>query len=415
MTLLTYIFIVAIGAGVLDFTLNRLVRLQNSVYRIALLAIYFLFVIRYYYGADIYNYVPIYEHLHPWTWYLANPDKYPFEHGFVIFCAILKGWGLSYYWMTAIVTTFYFVTLALLFRQIKSHKAIALMIVVLFDFNLIFATHRQSLAVSFFILMVLAMDNRKYIWALLLAYIITTMHKSGIFVVSIVWLYYLVHTQHMSRTFVGLLLMVLAAMLVLPMTSIGTAFINHLPLPESFRLSLSVHLSLGRQLQSVWVIYAMTLVCLEYYFQNRKDVKMGTEVVVILGLICIVLMYQYYFLLIRMRSYFMPFLLVYLFNSVHEAEEAETLPFAGFRLTRDFCLVALFAYFSWSTVRFETNVRMMKERAYTPKALTIYSPSTVFDLLHRPANDIKTDRLLIAKYYWWYDYMKGEQNKVGGE
>ena len=75
------------------------------------------------------------------------------------------------------------------------------------------------------------------------------------------------------------------------------------------------------------------------------------------------------------------------------------------------CIFAI-AYFGYVTYRFEQSANRMFERAYTPQQKTIYSTSTVFDLRHRSAKDIQKERMLIAKYYWWYDYMKGENNTI---
>lgn len=405
MTLLTYIFLVAIGAGVVDFSLTRFVRLQESVYRIAFLAIYFLFVIRYYYGADIYNYVPFYEHVHTLGWYLRNPDHYEFEHGFVRLCAVLNSLGLSYYWMTAVVTTFYFGVIAALFHRIRRHKTIALMALVLLDFNLIFAAHRQCVAVATFILMVMALDKRKYMWAFVLAYITAQMHKSGIFMAGMVWVLYVIHQNRMERWFFLLLIGVLMAMLVLPMTGISTAFVKTLPLPPSFVSALTEHLSLGRKVQVIWLLYMMVLVCMEYYWQNRKLLgQRGTEAVVIMGMIIVVLLYQYFYLLIRLRSYFLPLVIVYLMCAVQQAEDEHDLTFRGHVMLKEMCTIFLFAYFGYVTFRFEQAANNMHSN--------IYTWSTVFDLRYKSKEQIREERLLIAKYWWWYDYMKGEKNKV---
>ena len=413
MTLLTHIFILLIGAAILDFALTRYVRLQESVYRIALIVTWFLFTIRYYYGADIYNYVPVYEHLHPWYWYLQHPDHYDFEHGFVQFCAVLKGLGLSYYWMTAVVTTFYFVVIGLLFSRIKRHKSLALMALVIFDYNLIFAAHRQCLAVSFFILMVLALDKRQYIWAAILAVICSEMHKSGIFMAGMTWMIYVLHHHKMERAFFLSLMGLLLLMLVLPMTALNTSFVAGLPLPESFIRALTEPLSLGRRIQVVWTIYAMVLVCIEYYVQNRRTLgQRGTEAVVIMGVVLMVLLYQYFYLLVRLRSYFLPVLLVYLFRLVQDAEDSGDLRVQGGVLLKELSCIFLIAYCGYATYRFEQSDRRMFERAYTPQHKTIYSTSTVFDLLDRPVKDVQAERMLIAKYYWWYDYMKGENNTI---
>ena len=52
---------VAIGFGVLDLLTDRWPTLQKQIFPFVTLLAYFLLVIRYYYGPDIWTYVPHYE------------------------------------------------------------------------------------------------------------------------------------------------------------------------------------------------------------------------------------------------------------------------------------------------------------------------------------------------------------------
>ena len=312
MTLLMYIFILVIGSSAIDFLLKGHERVQDIVYKITFFGVWFLFVIRYYYGPDIFNYVPFYEGLRPWTWYLRHPEHYEYEHGFVLFCAILKGLGLSYYWMTAIVTTFYFAMVALLFRRIKRHRTMALMILVLFDYGMIVAMHRQCLSISFFLLMILLMDKKKLLWSLLCAFLVVEMHKSGIFIVSLTWLFYLLHQYQQERVFFVIALALLCLMLVIPLSSVSTSFIHSLPLPDSFIKSLELHFTLGRQFQVIWIIYASCILFMAYSLQQHTESKRATEAAVMVCVTFIVVFYHYFYLLERLRSYFLPLLLAYL-------------------------------------------------------------------------------------------------------
>ena len=212
------------------------------------------------------------------------------------------------------------------------------MALVVFDYNLIFAAHRQCLAVTFFILMVLALDKRQYIWAMLLAVICSEMHKSGIFMATMAWMLFVLHQHKIERVFFLSLIALLAAMLVLPMTALNTSFVSHLPLPESFVMALNEHLSLGRRIQVVWLMYAVVLVCIEYYVQNRRELgQRGTEAVVIMGAVLIVLLYQYFYLLVRLRSYFLPVMLVYMLRLIQDAEDDHAVNIQGGMLLKNLC------------------------------------------------------------------------------
>ncbi len=400
-----YIFVLVVGAGFVDLALTGRDRAQQTLYRIVFAVVWFLFVIRYYYGGDIYTYVPIYEHLHPWQWYLRHPDHYEYEHGYILFCAILKGLGLSYYWMTAIVTTFYFAVIALLFRRIKRHKTIALTILVMLDYNLIFAAHRQCLSVSFFLLMVLLMDKRKYVWALLCAWLTVEMHKSGIFIVSLAWLFFLVHHHKLERWFFIGILVLLFLMLVLPVSTISSAIISSLPLPESFVLSLNLHLALGRQFQAAWLLYAAAVVFMEYYLQNRNDIGRGTEAAVIMGLLLTALFYHYFYLLWRIRSFFLPVLIMYLFRVVQDAEDAEPLRENAMTIVKNLSLMLVLCFFAYRAVFFEIGTHKFRANLHSPGGKNIYTPCTVFDLRHHSRTYLRQERLKIAECYWFYDFI----------
>lgn len=413
MTLLMYIFILVIGASALDYLLKGHEHAQDTVYKITFFGVWFLFVIRYYYGPDIYNYVPFYEGLRPWTWYLRHPEHYGFEHGFVLFCAILKGFGLSYYWMTAIVTTFYFAMVGLLFRRIKRHKTMALMILVLYDYAMIVAMHRQCLSVAFFLLMVLLMDKKKLFWSLLCAVLAVEMHKSGIFIVSLTWLFYLLHQRQQERTFYIVALALLCVMLVVPLSSISNSFIHSLPLPPSFTKSLEMHFTLGRQFQVIWIIYAMCILFLEYSLQHRAERGRGTEAAVMVGVVFLVVFYHYFFLLERLRSFFLPLLLAYLFRVVQDAEDSdEQLMNRQVMFVKNGFILFLFLYFGLRAVNFDLGVQRYRSKLHTHGGKTIYTPCTVFDLRHHSSKYLRQERMHIAECYWNYDFMQREKYKL---
>ena len=385
MTLLTYIFIVVLGAGALDFLLDGNERAQNVLYKVTFFAVWFLFVIRYYYGPDIATYVPVYENMRPWYWYLHHPDDCRFEHGYMVFSAMIKDLGFSYYWLTVVITTLYFGIIALLFKRIKLHKTLALTILVMFDFNLIYAENRQCLSVCFFLIMVLLMDKKQYVWALLCALISTEMHKSGIFMVSLTWLFFILHRHKLERGFFLLILVFLCAMLVLPVSSICSTILSSLPLPKSLEESLNLHLAMGRQIQAMWLIYAAIIVFIEYYLQHRNEIRRGTEATVIMGLVVITIFYHYFYFLGRLRSFFLPVLLVYLCNVVQGAEE-EAYRNSYMSIVKSVGIVMLLVFFSYRATLFELDSHKLRHTLHTPGGKGVCSPCTIFDL---PLSQIK--------------------------
>ena len=106
MNLITLILTIAILFGLTDFLTERYPRLQRDIYYIAFGVIAFLFIIRYYYGPDIWNYARFYALVGSPAEVLAHPEDIPFhyESGFALFCSVLKQWGLSFYWMTVVQT-----------------------------------------------------------------------------------------------------------------------------------------------------------------------------------------------------------------------------------------------------------------------------------------------------------------------
>ena len=154
MNLIIIIQTIAILFGLTDFLTERYPRLQRDIYHIALFVVTFLFAIKYYYGPDIMSYVPFYETVPTLSSIWSNPDdlRFHFEPGFATFCRILKDCGLSFYWMTAVLTILYFMTIHLFLRRIESKRSFALAILVVLEYNVVCYELRQCLAIVFFFL-----------------------------------------------------------------------------------------------------------------------------------------------------------------------------------------------------------------------------------------------------------------------
>ena len=404
MNYIVIIMVVALLFGVTDFFTERYPRLQRDIYYIALCTITFLFTIKYYYGPDMIHYVPFYEDvpsiheiLHP-----ADATK-GYEPAFMLFCRILSDCGVSFYWMTAIVSLFYFASIALLFRNIERNRAFALAILVILDYRCIFSTYRQCLAVSFFILMVLCLQNRKYLWMALMAFLTIAFHKSGAFVVSAVLLLYIVRSKWIKPYLYQLLLAVLIMIVLIPTAQISSAFLSHLPLPENYIDSLEHHLSLGRQIQMVFLVYAATLLCAVHFTQYRYTRFQAIAATALIGLVLIVMLYQYYYLLERMRSYFLPIVIAFIFQMMQQSEnEKVSIPYST--LLKQLSCVLIVAYLSHYILFFYNGTKKLK--------YNVYATCTVFDLRHHTAKELRDHQVRLSQQYWWYDFMSTNDNKL---
>lgn len=406
MNLITVIQVIAILLGLTDFLTERYPRLQRDIYYISLFTVTFLFTIKYYYGADILNYVHFYREISSspkYVWHHSDTIPLNFELGYALLCSAMKHVGISFYWMTAIISLFYFAVIALLFRNIPRKRSFALAILVVLDFNCIFATYRQCLAVSCFVLFVLCFKDRRYILGVLMAVLTVLFHKSGIFAVGLTGLLMLIPARKDSASLYQLLLLVLVLTLVMPIAQISGPFIRHLPLPSSYLVSIQHHLTLGRQIQTIFVVYAVTLFVIAYFTQYNRSRVQAITVSVIAGLILVAFMYQYYYLLVRLRSYFLPLVITYAFSLVQGSEDqGKRVPYGA--LVKQAASFLLLLYMGYATYAFNRDTRKMKSN--------VYIASTVFDLLDHRSSDIEKSQMNKALKFWKEDFMKDTHNKV---
>lgn len=405
MNLITLILTIAILFGLTDFLTERYPRLQRDIFYIAWFVVAFLFTIKYYYGPDIWGYVPFYETIQHPRYVLAHPDELSadFELGYAMFCSLLKSWGVSFYWMTAIVSIFYFVAVALLFKHIDRKQSFALAILVVLDYKCIFATYRQCLAVSCFILMILCLRNKRYLWMAIWAILTAFFHKSGIFVVGVVLFYYMIRSKWVQPYLYQLLLIVLVLIFLLPIAKISSGFIAHLPLPGSYLQSLAHHLTLGRQVQVVFLVYAATLVCVTHFSQYHHTRMQAIAAAAFVGLVVVSVLYQYYYLLERIRSYFLPIVIVGVFNQVQSAENTQKkIPYGT--LMKQLCSVLIFVFMIHSVYKFHVSTSQLKNN--------VYKSCTVFELIDHRSSDIQNAQMKLAYRYWKEDFMKNENNRI---
>ena len=398
---ITLILTIAMVFGVSDFLTERVPVLQRVNYVVMFVVMYVLFTIKYYYGADILHYYNHYVWIGSVSEVWHNPDEYTFEIGYSLLCAWFNSLGISLYGMTAIISTVYFIAVGLLFRQIERYRCFALMLLVVLDYNLIFAAFRQCIAVSFFIFMMLCLQKRKYLLSLLCAVLVVTMHKSGMFVVTLCLLAYLLHNVSVKPIVFQVLMLILGVMLLFPVSRLSVGVLGMLP--TSTLNSVAHHLQLGKQVQNVWFVYAMLIVCVEYYMHFQKTRMSTLAIIAIVGIVLLATGYQYYYILNRIRSYFIPGIIVWVFQLVQRAEDAhERIPYAA--LLKQTCSVIAFAFCIHTTVSFTQTAKKL----HAP----IYNACTLFDLYHADQNGVREKQLQQARMFWKYDFMKHENNTL---
>lgn len=399
---LAFIMGIALVGMLLDAFVSRYPNLQRQLYKLFFVLVYFLFVIRYYYGPDIWNYVPHYEEIASPMTLWNHPDQMSFEWGYEMFCSVLHSLGVSYWGMTAVITTLFFVALACVFHSLPRYRMFALASVILMDYNLIFAENRQCMAVSFFLFMVICLQNKKYWLALPFSVLTVLCHKSGFMPVGLTLMGVLLYHQRQSALVYYILIGVLMVMMLIPVSRVATPILAMLPLPESYIESVLHHMQLGRQFQIIALIYLAVLILISMYNSKQRQSYTWIGIEVLMGMVIIVALYQYFFLLNRIRSYYTPLILFYLIRIVTDEHREKSFPYAA--LLRQSVAVLFFLYCTHVMIGYIRGVRQL----HAP----IAKASTLFDLRNQSPKQIRDKQMKIALQYWKEDYMKGNQNKL---
>ena len=398
------IVLVSIGIGLLDLFTDRWPVLQRQLFPIMTIVLYSLFAVLYYYGPDIWTYVPFYENIRIPSYVWAHPDEYKtFEVGYNLFCSVLHQMGLSYWGMTVVIKTLYFTAIYLLIKQLPRRQLFALGAIVMFDCYLIMHETRQCLAVSFFIFTILLLQHRHYLWAILCGVLTIAMHKSGFIPIGLLIIGVFLYQARQQAWIYTLFMVFLIAMVILPVQSISTSILNLLPLPKSYIHSLTHHLLLGRQFQMIALIYLSMLLILNVYVSYFKRSRYSwITYMVLAGMGVIVVMYPYYFLLARVRSYFIPLILYYVFLLFGQSELSQIVPYNS--LIKQTFMLLIIAYFAHTTVSLERGARTL----HSP----VYRACTIFELRYSDQKHIRDRQMQTAYTYWTKDYMKSSDNKL---
>lgn len=390
MNYLTILLIVLLLLSLVELSFAKHKVLCDQLFHIAFAFTAFWVGIKYYIGPDIFSYVPFYETIQPLKDILGGHYKGDFEIGFAIFCSLLKSIGLSFWGMTVVITAIYFAAIYKLFKQLKSYRTFALCVLMLLDYNLALYEFRQCLAVSLFILSYYAWAEKKYLKTLLIITMAIFIHKSAIFIYLGTLLIYVFKSIKISKKSYILIGIIFILMLLIPPISLFEKIINEIPLSKTVYISLIHHLSEGKILQLILPVYLLTIFCLAYYGNFSKENKkwhwfMWCFIAVI------VILFQYWFLLNRIRSYFTLFLLVYTINTLVNSQRKDILP-------KQLLVLTLIIY---SVLFISGNyIKSLNQSSHTNNI------STVFARLYHSEAFLKNRQMKEAIIYWEKDYLK---------
>lgn len=399
---LVFIMSIALVGMFLDCLTARYPVLQRQLYRLFFVVIYVLFVVRYYYGPDIRIYVPHFERIAAPSYLFYHPEKMYFEWGYEMLCSVVKALGGSFWWLNTVITTLYFVALGCLFRSLKRHQLFAFSCVILLDYNLIYAQIRECLAVSFFIFMILCLQNRKYLWALVMATLTIVCHKSGFIPVCLTMVCIPLLTMREHADVYRILAFMLFLLLLIPVSKVDASLISHLPLPSGYMKSIRHHMLLGRQLQIVAVVYLAVLFIVIYLRTPKKDKYNWMAIEFLTGMLIVVIFYQYFNFLMRLRSFFVPLIAYYVVTLVNDEERVRQVPYS--KLVTQSVALVLMVYFVHTTISYDR----MAKTWHSPVARA----STVFELRHHSQKAIRDRQMRIAKVFWEEDYLKDQTYRV---
>ena len=212
------------------------------------------------------------------------------------------------------------------------------------------------------------------------------MHKSSIFVVIAFVLILVLRHIRFTKLMYGFLFVLLLVFSVIPIDQIMAILIPYLPINQTMGNSIIHHLSVAIQFQSVFLIYVTLFLCLAFQKLPAFDRSWKTILLIaLIGLALIAFFYRNWFLLNRLRSYFLPFILLYCIH-VFEIQKENN------RLLQQVLACVMCAYCLLLTYSYYDGLKKPENK--------INETSTIFALRHKSEQQIKTENLRKAEIFW---------------
>ena len=397
MNIFLYLYIIIFCLSLVEFIFPKYHAVNRQVFHVAFGLSFIIFAIKYYFGPDILTYVPLYDNIGTPAQVLRGEtfSSYEIEMGYALFCSILKYLGASFWMMTLVVTTFYFFTLYFVLNHIKQYKTFALLILFILDSNLVIYEFRQCISVSLYLWMVMFLFDKKYIASLMMFVLASLMHKSGLFIGLGTFLIYGLRHIKISKQAYIMLFLLLLTFLIIPLKDFLLNILEVLPLKDSVNNSIEHHLEVAKPFQWIFIIYAITILCAGYYRNTSKE-DAKWHWIIFACLLIVVILFQYWFILNRLRSYFLPLAIVYIINTIQKSPHKSVLPKQ---------LLVL------SILLFSANFCRGYYNGLQQSVSKVNATCTVFDLRKKSKEQIKKEQMTKAEKFWKEEYLKYELEK----
>lgn len=404
MNLMLLPILILFPLSLIEFIFPNNERMNKQVYFIAFAISYFIVAIKYYYGPDIAIYVNLYDSLSSPIKDLINPPKSSLdtERLFIFFFSFLKSIGCSYWFCSVIITTIYFAAIYNLFTSLNKYKTFALFLIVLFDANLLFFEFRQNLTVALFLFSLSAYYKRSYFVCVLLAVLSFFIHKSAIFVYMLMILLLFFQRVKVSKTIFLVASGLLLVFLFLPIDQIIIWIISKTPASTNVIESVKHHLMYTKTFQIIFFVYAIVLLLLIFSVEN-KDLNSKYAKIVALFFIVVSISYRDWFFLNRLRSYFLPVVIVYLIPILSQSKSKQI-----WISKLAVCLIYLYS------INYARGIWLSN---YYSEAKLLNS-TTIFSRFYKSENEIRRENMRKASYFFQKEYMKNnieEYNKFINE
>lgn len=382
--------------SVIELNIPNQKRLQNQLYQIVFYTVFFIVGIKYYYGPDIHLYVPLYENIEsPWyIWQNGSHIGKGIEIGYLYYCSIFKWIGCNFWLFTFGITCIYFYSIYQCFKHIEKYKITALFALTVFESNILFFEFRQAIAVSLFILGILAFLEKKYFKYLLYIVISVFFHKSAIFVAILSFIVLFVPTIKYSRNYYLTLCLIIISGIFISFGDILTFLTTVLPIPATTINSISHHLDVENSFQIIFILYCITFVCLYQYSINTDNDKKRFYVLILSFFLIIAIFYKYWFFLNRVRSFFSPLIIVFIINELSRTKRRV-------KFIKQTLVIALFCF----AFIYARGLYLVETKSKSK----VLAATTLFSRINRTEAEIKKTNIDKAVLYFKKEYLKNNK------
>lgn len=398
-------FLSVLEIGLLIFCLaealaDRYPNMQKQIFHLAFAWAFVWSTLKFAYGPDIITYIPLYRTIAAPGVILSNWGSNLFESGFMLFTSVCKSLHMHYWTYTAVISVLYFSAVFLLMRKVNYYPTIAFTILMCLDSNLYLKEFRQCLAVTFFIFGILLFMKKYNLWAALSLMVSCTMHHSAKYIILVTIILYGLSFIKPDKRAYYVLFFTIIALLFIPLGKLASnvEFVSG----NKTLMSLAEHISVSNNgFQKVVVVYIALTALLAYYMRPNEGNK-TMHWIMWCCIALIVLIFDYWFLLNRLRSYFLPFLILYTTEQLsgYSAESSSLHD----KLPKQLFAVLLFAFVAFDAIW--TVPQNLKKQKYPTDTICL-----VTQLRHTDELVLTERQMQRAVKYWKNDYNTSDNDE----